>query len=206
MWFTIWLGSIIASQSRQVIFWEIITFTDMAKWKEPEALNCDIAKLFRKTEHWHRWNDLRGVIDTADINVTPLKSLTDFTSPFSSFKGKIQQKYFNGKYRYPHTIQVLEAEKSWGLPGPHFRFLIFHFRFWRLSKRLPRRIRCHMQNGVSLFFSDIPYTGMGLIDEKKSRSKISCNCPFKCKFLKKLWPETKFELEISQKLIPPHTP
>jgi hypothetical protein len=40
--------------------------------------------------------------------VTPLKSQTDFTIPFSSFKGKIQQKYFNGKY--PHTIQVLEAE------------------------------------------------------------------------------------------------
>jgi hypothetical protein len=45
--------------------------------------------------------------------MTPLKSQTDFTSSFSSFKGKIQQKYFNGKY--PHTIQVLEAEKSWGL-------------------------------------------------------------------------------------------
>jgi hypothetical protein len=43
--------------------------------------------------------------------VTPLKSQTDFTSPFSSFKGKIQQKYFNNKY--PHTIQVLEAENSW---------------------------------------------------------------------------------------------
>jgi hypothetical protein len=50
--------------------------------------------------------------------VTPLKSQTDFTSPFSSVKGKIQQKYFNGKY--PHTIQVLEAETSWGLPRPHF--------------------------------------------------------------------------------------
>jgi hypothetical protein len=32
-----------------------------------------------------------------------LKSQTDFTSPFSSFKGKIQEKYFNGKYL--HTIQ-----------------------------------------------------------------------------------------------------
>jgi hypothetical protein len=46
--------------------------------------------------------------------VTPLKSQTHFTTPFSSVKGKIQQKYFNGNY--PHTIQVLEAEKSWGLP------------------------------------------------------------------------------------------
>jgi hypothetical protein len=52
--------------------------------------------------------------------VTQLKSQTDFTSPFSSVKGKIQQKYFNGKY--PHTIKVLEAEKSWGLHRPHFWF------------------------------------------------------------------------------------
>jgi hypothetical protein len=52
--------------------------------------------------------------------VTPLKSQTDFKSPFSSIKGKIQQKYFDGKY--PHTMQVLKAEKSWGLPTPHLRF------------------------------------------------------------------------------------
>jgi hypothetical protein len=44
--------------------------------------------------------------------VIPLKSQTEFTSPFSSFKGKIKQKYFNGKY--PHTIQKLESEKVWG--------------------------------------------------------------------------------------------
>jgi hypothetical protein len=48
----------------------------------------------------------------AEINVTPLKSQTDFKSPFSSFYGKIQQKNFNAKY--PHTIQVLDAQKSWG--------------------------------------------------------------------------------------------
>jgi hypothetical protein len=66
------------------------------------------------------WPNFSGVNDTAEINVTPLKSQTDLTSPFSSVKGKIQQKYFNGKY--PHTIHVLEAEKSWGLPSPHFRF------------------------------------------------------------------------------------
>jgi hypothetical protein len=63
-----------------------------------------------------------GVNDTAEINVTPLKSQTDFTSPFSSVKGKIQQKYFNGKYLHTGTIQVLEAQKSWGLPRPHLRF------------------------------------------------------------------------------------
>jgi hypothetical protein len=40
--------------------------------------------------------------------VTPLKSQTVLTSPFSSVKGEIQQKYFNGKY----TIQILESEKS----------------------------------------------------------------------------------------------
>jgi hypothetical protein len=44
--------------------------------------------------------------------MTPLKSQTDFTSPFSSVKGKIQQKYSNGKYL--HTIQVLEADKVGG--------------------------------------------------------------------------------------------
>jgi hypothetical protein len=56
--------------------------------------------------------------------VTPLKSQTDFTSPFSSFKGKIQQKYFNCKYPHTtvYTIQVLEAEKSWGLPNLIFGF------------------------------------------------------------------------------------
>jgi hypothetical protein len=52
--------------------------------------------------------------------VTRLKSQTEFTSPCCSVKGKIQQKYFNGKY--PHTIPVpvLEAEKGWGLPRPNF--------------------------------------------------------------------------------------
>jgi hypothetical protein len=49
---------------------------------------------------------------------TPPRYQTDFTSPFSSFKGKIQQNYFNGKYT--HTIQGLEVEKSWGLPRPIF--------------------------------------------------------------------------------------
>jgi hypothetical protein len=52
--------------------------------------------------------------------VTPLKSQTDFTSPFSSFNRKIQQKYFSGKY--PHTIQVLEAEKVGGCLDLIFSF------------------------------------------------------------------------------------
>jgi hypothetical protein len=50
------------------------------------------------------------------LNVTLLKSQTDFTSPFSAVQGKIKQKNFNGKY--PHTIRVHEAEKSWVLPKP----------------------------------------------------------------------------------------
>jgi hypothetical protein len=45
--------------------------------------------------------------------VTLLNSQIDFTGSFSSFKGKIQQKYFKSKY--PHTMQVLEAEKSSGV-------------------------------------------------------------------------------------------
>jgi hypothetical protein len=42
--------------------------------------------------------------------MTLLKSQTEFTNPFSSFKGKIKQKYFNGKY--PHTLQVLFKQKK----------------------------------------------------------------------------------------------
>jgi hypothetical protein len=41
------------------------------------------------------------------VSMTPLKSQTDFTSTFSSFKGKIQKKYFNRKY--PQAIQVLKG-------------------------------------------------------------------------------------------------
>jgi hypothetical protein len=41
--------------------------------------------------------------------MTPLGSQTEFTSAFSSYKGKVQQKYFNGKY--PHTKQVLKKKK-----------------------------------------------------------------------------------------------
>jgi hypothetical protein len=54
--------------------------------------------------------------------VTLLKSQTDFTSPFSSLKGKIQQKYFNGKY--PHTIQVIEAKKVGGCQDLIFGFSV----------------------------------------------------------------------------------
>jgi hypothetical protein len=47
-----------------------------------------------------------GVSDGAEIIVTLLKSQTDFTSSFSWFKGKIQQKYFNCKCQkmlhFPH--------------------------------------------------------------------------------------------------------
>jgi hypothetical protein len=44
--------------------------------------------------------------------VTPLKSQTDFTSPFSSFKGKIQQKYFNGNI--PILYKYLKQKKVGG--------------------------------------------------------------------------------------------
>jgi hypothetical protein len=47
-------------------------------------------------------------------------------------------------------------------------------RFWRLSKRLSRRSRCHMQNGFNLLIRDI----YGVDWWKKPRSKISCYCPF----------------------------
>jgi hypothetical protein len=50
----------------------------------------------------------------AEFNVTPLKSQTDFTSPFSSVKGKIQQKYFNGKYPYTIHYKYLKQKKVGG--------------------------------------------------------------------------------------------
>jgi hypothetical protein len=54
--------------------------------------------------------------------VTTLKSQTDFTRPFSFFKGKIQLKYFNDKY--PHTIQVqyLKQKKVGGCLDLFFGF------------------------------------------------------------------------------------
>jgi hypothetical protein len=39
-----------------------------------------------------------GANDTAESNVTPLKSQMDFTSPFSFFEGEILHKYSNGNY------------------------------------------------------------------------------------------------------------
>jgi hypothetical protein len=52
-----------------------------------------------------------SVNDTAKINVAPLKSQTDFTTPFSSFKGKIQQKIFQWQISPYYCVQVLAAEK-----------------------------------------------------------------------------------------------
>jgi hypothetical protein len=67
--------------------------------------------------------------------MTPLKSQTDFASPFSSFKGKIQQKYFNAKY--PHTIKVPKAEKCGGLPRPHFSVSLATFEEIILANTMP---------------------------------------------------------------------
>jgi hypothetical protein len=53
-----------------------------------------------------------GVNDTAEINVTPLKSQTDFRSPFSSFKGKNSAKIFQWQISPYYTST--EAEKRWG--------------------------------------------------------------------------------------------
>jgi hypothetical protein len=57
--------------------------------------------------------------------VTPLKSQTDFTSPFSSFKGKIQQKYFNGKY--PH---IYKYSGLWIRIGSGFRDFLYPDPYW----------------------------------------------------------------------------
>jgi hypothetical protein len=56
------------------------------------------------------------------------------------------------------SLTPLKQKKSWGLPRPHFLFQCckWHLwnRFWRLSKRLSLRIRCHLQNGFSLLIRD----------------------------------------------------
>jgi hypothetical protein len=44
-------------------------------------------------------------ISISAVSMTPLISQTDFTIPFSSFKGKIQRKYFNGKYPHKYLKQ-----------------------------------------------------------------------------------------------------
>jgi hypothetical protein len=49
--------------------------------------------------------DFSGINDTADILFDTAESQGDFTSPYLPFKGKIHQKYFNGKY--PRIKQVL---------------------------------------------------------------------------------------------------
>jgi hypothetical protein len=62
-------------------------------------------------------------------------------------------------------------QKSWGLPRPQQRCQWYHWnRFWRLSKWLSPRIRCHMQNGFSIY---------GVDWWKNRGSKISSYCPFK---------------------------
>jgi hypothetical protein len=111
---------------------------------------------------WHRWN-LKQTLQVL----------------FLPFKGKSSKNI--SMANIPILVQVLEAEKSWGLPRPHFRFQRCQWhswnRFWRLSKRLSLRIRCHtgMQNGFSLLIKDI----YGVDWWKSRESKISCNCPFK---------------------------
>jgi hypothetical protein len=52
--------------------------------------------------------------------MTPLKSQTDFPSPFSYVKGKIRQKYFNVKY--PHNIKYLKQKKVGGCKDLLFGF------------------------------------------------------------------------------------
>jgi hypothetical protein len=119
-----------------------------------------------------------GVNDTAEINVTPLKSQTDFTSPFSSFKGKIQQKYFNGKY--PHITQVQKKQKKDG------GCLDLIFGFSGVNNTTETDFG-YIRRDYLGEYDDICTTGlacesgtyMGLIYEKNRESKISCNCPFK---------------------------
>jgi hypothetical protein len=56
----------------------------------------------------------------------------------------------------PLLYKYLKQKKVGELHRPHFRFQRCQWnRFWRLSKRLSRQIRCHMQKGFSLLIRDI---------------------------------------------------
>jgi hypothetical protein len=105
---------------------------------------------------WHRWNGFSGVNDTAEIRLTPLKPKNDFESPYLILKRAssktiswvnipIRCNYFKQKKLRNSKLQ--------------FRFHRCHWhrwnRFWRLSKRLSRRIRSHMRNGFSLLIRDL---------------------------------------------------
>jgi hypothetical protein len=111
--------------------------------------------------HWRRWNDFRGVIDTAETDTAEMISAVSLT-PLKSWWWQSEKFHRDINYR----IFFAEFQRcSWHRWN----------RFWRLSKRLSRRIRCHMQNGFSLLIRDI----YGVDWWKKNRgSKISCYCPF----------------------------
>jgi hypothetical protein len=48
--------------------------------------------------------------------------IPDFTSPFSSINGKIQQKYFNGKYLHTTVYKYLKQNKVGGCLDHIFGF------------------------------------------------------------------------------------
>jgi hypothetical protein len=50
------------------------------------------------------YSNFSGVNDTAEMCITPLKSQTDFTCPFSSIKEKIQQKKWQISLYYTITL------------------------------------------------------------------------------------------------------
>jgi hypothetical protein len=136
---------------------------------------------------WHRWNDFRGVNDTAEtisaVSMTPLKLMWHRWNLKQTLqvlvlhlKGKSRQNISMANIPMLYIIQVLEAEKSWGLPRPHFRLQRCQWhhwnRFWRLSKRLSRRIRWRMQNGFSLLIRDIWGWLMKKPESRKSRATV----------------------------------
>jgi hypothetical protein len=105
--------------------------------------------------------------------LTPLKSQTDFTSPFSSFKEKIPQKYFNGKY--PHTYKYLKQKKVGSCLDLIFGFSGVH----HIAETDFGDFRSDYLGEYDAICKTVLGTCMGLIDEKNRESKISCNCPFK---------------------------
>jgi hypothetical protein len=123
--------------------------------------------------NWHRWNNFRGVNGTAEtisaVSMTPLKLMWHHWN----LKQTLQVLFLPLQGKSSKNISMATIPILFKLPRPHFRFQRW---FWRLSKRLSRRIRRHMQNGFSMLIRYIQY--IGLIDEKNRESKFSWHCPF----------------------------
>jgi hypothetical protein len=116
------------------------------------------------------------------FRMTPLKPKTDFESPYLILKRTSSNSI--SWVNIPLRCNYFKQKKLRN-SNLHFRYQRCHWhrwnRFWRLLKRLSRRIRSHMRKGFSLLIRDL----YGVDWWKNRESKISWHCPFK-KLIKNL--------------------